>query len=308
MLRDTFPTFGVEPLEGRTLMSGVGPAGSTVVDAAAAAAASYNLYNLMFTTKRGASWAYAGDYQVTGDMTSSGHGPATVGVLSKQKAYGGQNCNVVYTNSNFLNGRLAFYQARDGVHAAAVVADVGVGKLTANLRGAVVAPPSLKVGGKAWSDTGTVDGSFDLGSVGLGGSLTGKATVTSRLLKTQRITVPAGTFNTVKGTMTIALNGTLKISAQGQTVKLNFGGTIAETFWATNKVGVVKFNTTDAVTASYAGEKIGITVTTHASLTSRKVPTARTAPATATPAPAFWSTRRITDEGTVVDDGAAVYA
>jgi hypothetical protein len=252
----------LESLEPRRLFNGVA--------LAAATPAAYNLYNLMYTKKLGAWWTYDGDFAVTGDATDSGAGSITVGVLSKARTFDGHAGTLVYANSDGVDGKLGFYKDADGVHAATLVSVGDFGSLSVNLHGTVIAPPALTVGGAASSDGGTFDGklTFDGDSLSATGTITGKATVKSQLLRTQRITVPAGTFGTVKGTTLITLSGTLKVRAAGRTFNFDYDATIAQTFWAAPGTGLVKFNSTNKIAATDGEDQdVAVKVDTHANLT-----------------------------------------
>jgi hypothetical protein len=258
--RDLVPA-AVEPLEHRTLLS---------------AAPSFNLYNLMYTKKLGASWTYDGSFDVSGDASDSGSGTVTVGVLSKPKTFDGHLGTQVYTNSNGVDAKLGFYRDADGLHASALVNVSDFGTLSVSLKGTVLAPPTLTGGGPASRAGGTFTGtlSFDGDAISAEGTISGNATVRSQLLKTQKVTVAAGTFNTVKGTTTIALDGTLKIRAGGQTFNADYSATIAQTFWAAADVGVVKFNSTSRIGASGDGESASVRIDADGALTSYHKPKA----------------------------------
>jgi hypothetical protein len=236
----------------------------------AAAHTAYNFGRLTGYELAGRSWTYDVNYSLTSDVLpdSSGSTQATVSVTTLRR---GTLFQVTSGGSQPGGGTIKILQPdRLGTNIIAVDSSTGLGKVKLTLTGTRLAPPSLAMN-TVYSDTGTFTGSFTGNAQGIAavGTITGNTSTKCELLHTQTVTVPDGTFNTVEGTDTLVMTGTLKIKAQGQSVSASYSATYTETFWAVQGVGIVRSLDTVKIGLSVKHQGASIVIHDTSLLTGR---------------------------------------
>jgi hypothetical protein len=211
-------------------------------------AAEYNLFNLLGYNQRGAEW----EYRSSGESTSwiSGNqeitGKTTVTVAKKRKEFAGILSNLVKTKGKDSAFSLAWAKDDQGrALATGAVATEFSGipglSLEVELNGTRVAPKKMEVG-KVYRDDGTFSGDvvFVVEGDTISGTFDGTTEVSSRLLGKESITVPAGTFNAVKGRITLEFDGVVELDFGGISIPADVHVVQKTTFWAVPQTGIVR--------------------------------------------------------------------
>ncbi|MCY2950852.1 MAG: hypothetical protein NTU53_02615 [Planctomycetota bacterium] len=237
------------------------------------APATINLANLLGYSRRGASWNYNTTYKLTSsEGTDSGSGTGQVSVARRTTQIDGHASNLVTVSAADTTLSTAWFSDATGTNVNAIATNTDLGKINLTLHDTRIAPKSLTIG-KSYSDNGTFDGKFTVSTNGINatGTLSGNTTATTKLIGTEQITVPAGTFNAIKGTYTIKMTGTLRIRYQGKTISVKFSATVNQTFFAVQGTGIVKGTTSATIkitVPSWGPESASATIAT--ALTSFK--------------------------------------
>jgi hypothetical protein len=236
-----------------------------------APAAGASLQQLMGYDQLGATWDYASQYTATidGDTTSDS-GSASVNVRSDTGTFDGHQADLVdvTTGDGSATATTAWYSDSKGSHLAALITSTEQGTFSLDLHGALAAPASLAVGGKAFRSSGKFTGTFNVDAgVSLSGSVSGKVQNTSQLIGTQVVDEPAGSFTATQGKQATTVNGTMTVRYQGHTYHLGYSSTVSQTFWTVEGVGVVKMTQELSVTLNEGGHGVGADVVTASDLT-----------------------------------------
>jgi len=242
------------------------------------AAATINLADLLGYSRRGGSWNYNATYKLTSsEGTDSLSGAYQVSVARKTTKIDGHASNLVTISTAAaadITLTTAWYSDATGtnVNAVAINSMTNLGKINLTLHDTRIAPKSLTVG-KSYSDIGTFDGKLTVSNNGINatGTISGNTTATTKLIGTEQVTVPAGTFNAIKGTYTIQMTGTLRVRYQGKTASAKFSATVNQTFFAVQGTGIVKGTTSASIKITAPGHSSETaSVTASTDLTSFK--------------------------------------
>ena len=250
------------------------------------------LMELSSYDRLGAWWNYDTNYTVAaGGRTQSGSGSGRVAVQTSTRTIDGHRCQLIVQDNKDVDVSMAWYTDGGGTHAAAQITKTNTGSFDLRLHDTSLAPAAM-IPGRTYSDTGTFDGTFTAGVNGarITGRLTGTSKTTSRLDGRTPVTVPAGTFNAMKGTWVIDLTGSLVVRVGGQTYTAQFSSRTTSTFWAVPKKGVVRNTTAMTIGLKVPGEgSESVKVNTQSDLRSSSLFSTRRirrSLETASPAPA----------------------
>jgi hypothetical protein len=251
----------IEPLEHRLLLS--------------ASPEKFNLMSLLGYDRLGASYKHRTTTTIASDIGAGGSSTVSTktSIAAKKKMYDGHACNVVKTAvvGGSTTATTAWYRDSSGIYSTAQFNSGGGVTITAELEDTRVGPKMLTAG-KKYTDRGTFDGSFRANAYGeiVSGEFDGTTSASAKIFGRERITVRGKTYaRAVKGVFTIALNGTIEIEVDDESVSTSMKATATTTFWSAPGIGVVRADNKFVVDVAVPDEgPVKVTATSRSDLVS----------------------------------------
>lgn len=218
----------------------------------------------------GSWWDYDVNYSLNSNITSpqSGSGSTHIAVSRSGKHPTRYSPLKIQTTGSGSNITLYLQKTSTGTSVIQLEGKVGAGTMTLKMTNLQFAPATV-VDGTTYTSNGNFTGTFTASMNGASatGDVSGRAAASATILGVRGVTVPSGTYQAVKGVYTISVNGTIHLTAQGQSVTAQFKESISETFYSVKRVGIVKVDASQSVNLTAEGESVWLTGTTSGALT-----------------------------------------
>jgi hypothetical protein len=243
----------------------------------------FKLLTLLGYNLKGAAYTYKTTSNV--DVVANGETESTTGVVTKttvtvdptKQIIDGRSSYVIKQTStgDGMSGTSAWASDATGTYNTRTnISKEGVG-MSVNLHDTRVGAQTMVVG-QTYSDSGTFKGTFGGDEFGglITGSFGGNVSASAKLFGREACTVGSKTYTyAVKGTLTIGLNGSVKMTVDGESISISMKATQALTFWAVPGKGIVKSSEQLVMNVSVPGQVTAkITVISKAGLVSYVMP------------------------------------
>jgi hypothetical protein len=238
-----------------------------------AAHKSFKFGSLTGYTLPGTSLSYDTNFSLKSNLIDPETGSGQVSINVSKAGGGSQPKYLIQTSTDDFNtdttstSTLTLQSSGQNLNVIKLHTNVGNAAININLSNTRLTPLTTTLG-TSYSDSGSFSGTFGGNTLGakVSASVAGSATGTTKLLDTENVSVPAGTFSSIKGTYTISMTGSMHISLNGKSYNVAFSLSYANTFWAVQNVGIVKLKAITNLGLHIANESGKVTLTNNASL------------------------------------------
>ena len=217
----------------------------------------YQLEQLRRYDQVGSSWMYGTQFQASANIgpervSHRGTGTLVLDAVGDQQGDGGYCVRATTRDADSVQvGQTVACWRTDarGTHATELALNNELFSVSATLDSPLVAPAQLRLGQVNSSSapfTASARGEVEDGTIEC--DVRGRATVTSKLVRLEFVTVPAGSFLAARVEVSVSLQGRAECDFSGEEDEETFTGSFADmesqTFWAAPGVGALKANTT----------------------------------------------------------------